>query len=248
MKYLVSGALAACLASGLAVGCNADPSSDDGQGIDQPPPCPECAAASGTVGQGAILPDFSFQGFVDDGNVQHKSLSTIALWDFYNPHAGDPTYQPADPKDDDRLFPPGSQYNPDPLTQTSKPTALLLDIASVWCGPCNEEARNTLNGLYAKYKPCGGEFVFQLAEGSAPGVAVTETTLEAWVSMYHVTYPATFDPAKQLFPLYSADSFPDSAIVDTRTMLVVDVISGVPDTTFWSKYESLLDPTCLAGK
>jgi len=243
MKY----AVLVVLAASFAVGCNGDPSADNGKGIDQPADCPECAAASGTVGQGAILPDFSFQGFVD-GNLQHTTLSTIGLWDFYNPHAGDPTYQPADPKDDDRLFPVGSPYNPDPTTQTPKPTALLIDIASVWCGPCNEEARNTLNGLYAKYKPCGGEFVFQLAEGSAPGVAVTEQTLQAWVSMYHVTYPATWDPAKQLFPLYSADSFPDSAIVDTRSMLVVDVISGVPDTTFWSKYESLLDPTCLAGK
>ena len=31
-------------------------------------------------------------------------------------------------------------------------------------------------------------------------------------------------------------------------MKIVDVISGVPDTSFWSTYESLLDAKCLAGQ
>ena len=100
-----------------------------------------------------------------------------------------------------------------------------------------------LNGLYAKYKPCGGQFLFQLAEGAAPGAPVTQALLHTWVTMYDVTYPATIDPSRQLYPLYSADSFPDSAIVDTRTMKIVEVISGVPDAAFWSTYESLLDKT-----
>jgi hypothetical protein len=125
---------------------------------------------------------------------------------------------------------------------------LLVDIASVWCGPCNEEAKDTLNGLYAKYKPCGGEFLFQLAEGAAPGAPATQQLLETWVTTYHVAYPAIWDPTKQLFPLYNSDSFPDSAIVDTRTMQIVDVVSGVADATFWSTFESYLDAACLAGQ
>jgi hypothetical protein len=181
------------------------------------------------------IKDASFPGFVD-GQAQSATLDTISLSDFYNPHAGDLSY-------DDRLFPMGSPYG----AGTPKPTALLVDIASVWCGPCNEEAQNLLPQLYARYHPCGGEFLFQLAEGSAPGVEVTADTLRAWVTHYRVTYPATFDDAKQLLPLYNADSFPDSAIVDTRTMKIVDAISGVPDATFWSTYESLLDASCLAG-
>ncbi len=193
------------------------------------------------VSQGSVIPDFSFQGFVD-AQAQGKTTQAIALYDFYNPHAGDASYQPVDPSDDDRLFPAGSPYG----AGTPKPTALLLDIASVWCGPCNEEAKSVLNGLYARYKPCGGEFLFQLAEGAAPGAPVTEQLLQSWLSVYHVAYPAVWDPAKQLFPLYNADSFPDSAIVDTRTMEIVDVVSGVADATFWTTYEGLLDPQCLA--
>jgi hypothetical protein len=237
---IASLALTSVLMTGGAA-CNQDAGADNGEGIDEPAPCAACAAGSGMVSQGSIIPDFSFQGFIN-GQAQRKTTQIIALYDFYNPHAGDASYQPADPADDDRLFPPGSPYG----AGTKKPTALLLDVASVWCGPCNEEAKSVLNGLYARYKPCGGEFLFQLAEGAAPGAPVTEPLLQAWIAGYHLAYPAVWDPAKQLFPLYNADSFPDSAIVDTRTMEIVDVISGVADATFWKKYEALLDASCLA--
>jgi hypothetical protein len=220
-----------------AVGCNQDPSADNGKGIDEPAPCPECLpprnlaypAPPYGVAAGAIINPFPFQGYIN-AQAQSATLDTISLSDFYNPHGDD-------------AFPAGSPYG----DGAKKPTALLIDIASVWCGPCNEEARSLLNGLYAKYKPCGGEFLFQLAEGAAPGAPVDATLLHVWVSNYHVAYPATIDPAKQLLPLYNSESFPDGAIVDTRTMKIVEVISGVPDDAFWSSYESLLDASCLAG-
>ncbi len=231
-----------------ALGCNQDPGAGNGQGLGEPAPCPACAqdeaypAGPYFVAQGSTIPPFFFQGYVD-AQAPGAAMEKIKLADFYNPHAGDPTYQPEAAALDDRVFPEGSPYG----AGTPKPTALLIDIASVWCGPCNEEAHNLLNGLYAKYHPCGGQFVFQLAEGSAPGVPADPTILHTWVTTYDVTYPATYDPTKQLLPLFNADSFPDSAIVDTRTMTIVDVIAGVPDATFWGTYESLLDQSCLAG-
>jgi hypothetical protein len=238
------------LALALLSGCNQDPGADNGKGIDEPAPCPACVQVTTAypappygVAAGAVInPVFSFPGFID-AQMQSKTLDNITLSDLYNPHAGDASYQPASAADDDRLFPSGSPYG----GGKKKPTALLIDIASVWCGPCNEEAKTLLNGLYAKYKPCGGEFLFQLAEGAAPGAPVDQSILHTWVSNYHVAYPATFDPAKQLLPLYNSDSFPDGAIVDTRTMKIIEVISGVPDDAFWSSFESLLDASCLAG-
>jgi hypothetical protein len=230
-----------------AAGCNEDPGADNRKGDGEPstlPPesaCPAYPSPPFGVTRGSSINPFSFQGFVDPVKA-NSTLQTIEICDFYNPRAGDPTYQPATAAEDVRLFPPGSLYG----GGTKKPTALLIDIASVWCGPCNEEAKMVLNGLYAKYKPCGGEFLFQLAEGAAPGTLATEQALQAWTTMYEVPYPSTFDPARQLFPLYNADSFPDSAIVDTKTMQIVDVISGVPDDRFWAAYEALLDPGCLA--
>jgi hypothetical protein len=205
----------------LLVACNQDPGSDNGKGIGEPAPCPDCVlkatapypAGPYAASQGSIINDFAFQGFID-ASKQSATLDTIKLQDFYNPHADDATYQPLDAAHDDRLFPPGSPYG----AGTKKPTALLIDIASVWCGPCNEEAKSLLNGLYAKYKPCGGEFLFQLAEGSAPGTSVDQPMLKSWVSAYHVTYPATFDPGKQLFSLFSAGFFPDGAVVEPTSL------------------------------
>jgi hypothetical protein len=242
---LESAIVAVTVAS--CMGCNQDPGADNGKGWDEPAPCPACAPPGAypsppwAVTQGAILPNDSFSGFIDP-QVESTTPQTINLSDFYNPHAGDASYQPEDAALDDRLFPLGSPYG----AGTKKPTALLIDIASVWCGPCNQEAKSVLNGLYARYKPCGGEFLFQLAEGAAPGAPVTTSLLQTWVSTYHVTYPSMWDPAKQLFPLYNADSFPDSAIVDTRTMKIVDVISGIADATFWTTFEGLLDAQCLS--
>jgi hypothetical protein len=187
--------------------------------------------------------DASFQGFAD-AQVNHTTLETLKISDFFNPYADDPTYDPPSAADDDRLFPPGSPYG----AGTKKPTALLIDIGSGWCGPCNQEAKSLLNGLYAKYKPCGGEFFYQLADGAMVGEAVTQQALEIWATDYHVAYPITFDNSKTFNPLYSTQSFPDGAILDTRTMKIVYVIAGVPDATFWSTYESLLDAKCLAGQ
>jgi hypothetical protein len=227
-------------------GCNQDPGADNGQGDHEPAACPECPVqdypkSSTTLMRGTVIPNFRFAGFAD-GTAQSTTMQAISLGDFYNPHEGDPTYVPASVAADDRIFPPASPYG----GGTPKPKALVLDIASVWCGPCNEEAKDLLNGLYAKYKPCGGEFLFQLAEGSAPGVVATVQNLTTWVKTYHVAYPSTLDAARQLQPLYGA-GFPDGVIIDTHTMLIVDVISGVPDATFWGTYESLLDAQCLAS-
>lgn len=142
---------------------------------------------------------------------------------------------------DDRLYPPGSPYG----AGKPKPTALLVDLGSVWCGPCNAEAKDLFPALYAKYKPCGGEFLYQLVEGMV-GTAATEANLKTWTKVYKVDYPATIDPGRQLSALYPTGSFPDGAIVDTRTMRVVEIIQGLPTDAFWASYEGLLDEACLS--
>jgi hypothetical protein len=237
------------VAAGALAGCNQDPGADNGKGIDEPAPLPPSTASTPTyppgpyaLGQGATLADFKFQGFVD-AQKQSATLEAIRFSDFYNPHGRDASYQPASPADDDRLYPTGSPYG----AGTKKPRALFIDISAVWCGPCKEEAKSDLPGFYAKYKPCGGEFFFQLAEGAGLGSPVTQELLDAWTTVYKVSYPATFDPGHQLGELY-ASGFPTSAIVDTSTMQVVAFKTGLGDSSFWSLYESLLDPTCLAGK
>jgi hypothetical protein len=236
--------VAAFALAGLVAGCN-DPTNDLDDGTHRPAPVQPSTVPypSGQQGvtKGDVIPNAKFEGFAN-AQASSDALQTITLGDFYNPHAGDASYQPASPDQDDRLHPPGSPYG----AGQPKPTALLIDIASVWCGPCNQEAKSVLPGLYAKYHPCGGEFLFQLVQGPAPGTAATEANLRAWTKAYKVDYPATIDTTRQLGGLYSGDSFPDAAVVDTRTMTVVAVIQGVPDDAFWAAYTSQLDAACLA--
>jgi hypothetical protein len=237
--------LAIPCALGVLAGCN-DPANDlDTDGKYRPAPL---TAPTGTstypdgpydVAKGAIIPNYKFPGFAN-AQLDSSKLQTISLGDFYNPHAGDDSYQPASADEDDRLFPPDSIYG----AGNPKPTALLIDIGSVWCGPCNAEAKNLFPTLYAKYKPCGGEFLYQLVDG-AVGIAATEQNLKTWTKVYKVDYPATIDPGRQLSKLYATGSFPDGAVIDTRTMRVVEVIQGLPTDAFWASYEGLLDKACL---
>jgi hypothetical protein len=239
---LVAAALAAC-----TVGCNADPAAGNGEGLDEPAPCVPCAPPlgypAGPYGWdvGSTINDATFQGFAD-AQVEGTTLQSLKISDFYNPNVDDSTYNPQSAADDDRLFPPGSIYG----AGTKKPTALLLDVGSVWCGPCNGEAKSLLNDKFATYHPCGGGFLYQLAEGVMQGSPITEPLLETWASMYKVPYPITMDNSRALSPFYTS-GFPAGVIVDTRTMKIVYAIDGVPDDTFWQTYESLLDKACLAG-
>lgn len=176
------------------------------------------------VNKGSVIQDFKFMGF-PNAKVNSKDLVTVQLADFYNPTGKD-------------SFPEGS-----PLGDgTPKPRALFIDVSSVWCGPCNYEAANVLPGLYAKYKPLGGEFLLQLADGPTPGSPATAKHLFNWTKKYKIDYPSTIDPSYKLSALFQADAFPANMIVDTKTMKIVMVIAGVPEEggTFWQAFDKLL--------
>lgn len=197
------------------------------------------------ISKGSIIANYEFIGFAN-AKAFNGGMQAIQLADFYNPHANDPSYVPAEGQPDDRFFAPGSQYNTKDANGNEvlakKPKALLIDVASVWCGPCNEEAGSVLPAKYAAYKPRGGEFLLQLADGPTPGTPAQPKNLTSWTTKYKVDYPATIDPSYKLGALFEADAFPANFIIDTTTMTIVEVIAGVPNSVFWAKYEKLLDP------
>lgn len=179
------------------------------------------------VGKLSIIANYKFIGYVN--SVQDSgTLAEIQMADFYNP-TGDGVYE------EGSIFPAGSP----------KPKALLIPVASVWCGPCNFEADQVLPGLYAKYKPMGGEFLANLADGATPGKAATQKSLYNWATKYDCEYPITIDPEYKLGALFEADAFPANMIIDTRTMKIVEVISGVAEegSSFWKTYEKVLAGT-----
>jgi hypothetical protein len=202
---------------------------------EQPPPATPTAAitypaAPYGLGIGSVIPNFDFQGLENacpQGAVATCSppsqVNVIRLSDFYNPHAFDTTYKPASPEEDDRLFPTGSGYA---NAGKAKPTVLLVDVASVWCGPCNQEAQTLLPMKHDLYSACGGEFLLNLHDSAQPGTTATPLNLKQWTQKYRVNFPAVIDPEYKLDPLFAADAFPNNFVIDTTTMKIVTVVAG----------------------
>jgi hypothetical protein len=174
------------------------------------------------VGVGSVIPNFQFIGYANAMGTQ-ASTQTIRLSDFFNPHAFDKSYQPASPADDDRLFPADSGYA---MAGKPKPTVMLIDIASVWCVPCNDEARTLLPFKHALYGPCGAEFFLDLHDSNTPGITASLQNLKNWTKFYKVDFPAATDPEYRLDPFTSGDFYPSNLIVDTTTMKIVHVVAG----------------------
>jgi hypothetical protein len=169
----------------------------------------------------SIAPDYEWVGY-QNPSLKNDALQSIRLSDFYNPHANDPSYVPEDAEHDDRLF-HSEIYG----IGKPKPKALAIDIASVWCGPCNTEAKVDLPPRHLKYKPLGGEFLLQLGDGATGGKAATPKDLFNWTKKYKVDFPATIDPDYKLGELFVKNAWPANVIIDTRTMKIVAAVAGV---------------------
>ena len=127
----------------------------------------------------------------------------------------------------------------------TKPTALFLSLAAVWCPPCQYEAAEILPGKRIAYwderDERRGQFLVTLAEGSSPGNPVTFQHLDNWADKYDIDYPLAIDTAYKLAVLTEAAAWPANFIVDTRTMVIVDVATGVMQESFWTKFEAVMD-------
>jgi hypothetical protein len=230
-----------CFAVTLAVavvGCSVDgreggsSTAELPQPVNTPPPYP--AGPYGTT-KGSIVAQYQFVGY-QNAQTEHSATQPIQLADFYNPHADDTGYAPASSSEDDRLFPVGSTYGSGAL----KPKALSISVSSLWCGACKNEAKTVLPAKHLKYKPLGGEFLVQINDGTTPGHSADQQDLLTWTSYFHVDFPATIDPGRQLDALFVAQAYPTNIILDTRSMTIVEVIAGVPSDAYWTKFEDTL--------
>lgn len=239
IESLSAVACAAILAFGL-VGCGSDEEPEEGGGTEVIDPgefegggqeqdsrlaYPEAPKGYKV---GSIFPNFKFRGYPDPqaGN-NISNLQLVEMAEFYNP-TGTEVYGPGSPF---------GEGNP-------KPKAIMLNVASSWCPPCQEEARNILPGEVAKYTPQGGLIIMQLADGPTPGEPARLNHLTNWINAFDVDYPALIDPSYKLGALFEADAYPANFIIRTRDMAIIEVIAGAPagvqGTAFWNKFEEVL--------
>ncbi|WP_437632106.1 TlpA family protein disulfide reductase [Sorangium sp. So ce854] len=177
------------------------------------------------INPGRVIANYQFIGYAN-ADENNDTMQPIQLADFYNPTGTE-------------VFPEGSQYG----AGEPKPKVLLIDVSSVWCGPCKIEAESVLPRLYDKYQPLGGEFLMQLADGRNPGEPAVPLDLRRWTTQYEVKYPSAIDPSYKLGALFQADAFPANMIVRTEDMTIIEVVSGVPaeDSNFWRTFERVMN-------
>lgn len=177
------------------------------------------------INPGRVIANYQFVGYAD-AHANNDTMQPIQLADFYNPTGTE-------------VFPEGSQYG----AGEPKPKVLLIDVSSVWCGPCKDEAESVLPRLYEKYQPQGGEFLVQLADGRNPGEPAVARDLHRWTTQYEVKYPSAIDPSYKLGALFQADAFPANMLVKTQDMTIVEVVAGVPveNSTFWRTFEKIMN-------
>src|SRR5262245_41580013 len=139
----------------------------------------------------------------------------LEIAELYNP-SGDGTYGPGSP------FGAGER----------KPTALVISIAGVWCGPCREEAATVLPQKYAALQSRGLEILSLLADGATPvgagGDPATIEELNTWIQTFDSTYPSVIDPT-YYFAAPFGTMLPGNFVIDTRTMMIVQRISAAPE-------------------
>lgn len=174
---------------------------------------------------GAVIANMDFNGYARpaDGLGESKQI-TIQLADFYNPEG-------------DGVYPEGSPYG----AGTPLPLGVMLNVGAGWCGPCKDEAQNLLPGEYAKFHPQGMELLAIIAEGQVQGVPATFDDLHLWIQAFGVDYPVAIDPAGNAGTLFDASAFPGNLIIDTRDMSIIEVVSGIPGESFWSKLEQTIE-------
>jgi hypothetical protein len=170
---------------------------------------------------GDTVADLGLAGFAD-AQKQSAVVETFSLGDFLNPGGAE-------------VFPACSPLG----AGAAKPKALLVILHAVWASPSNYEAKSVLPAKHAQYAPLGAEFVAILVEGQTPGAAATSANVVSWTTKYAVDYPTAIEPAHTL---NAVQSYPLHLVVDTKTMKIVDVLTGAPDDTssIWASLAALL--------
>jgi hypothetical protein len=232
MIYRYFPVVAAVVAAASGCGEGESPLGASPQQVAAAPAYP--AGPYGTT-KGSTVASYQLMGY-PNAQVDHSATKPIQLADFYNPHADDPGYAPATAAEDDRLFPAGSTHG----GGAPKPTTLSITISSLWCGACKSEAKTVLPAKHLKYKPLGGEFLVQLDDGAMQGHSAGSQDLTIWTTQFHVNYPATIDPGRQLDALFVANVYPANIIINTRTMKIVEVVPGIPEDGYWTTFEATL--------
>lgn len=114
----------------------------------------------------------------------------------------------------------------DPETRNFK--VIHLNVASVWCPPCNAETEQAV-AQAAKIAGLKVAFVQVLADGPVQGTGATVQDLQFWIKKHNPKFPQLLDPdLKNLGQFFDAAAVPWNADLDARTMEILSAGTGAP--------------------
>lgn len=103
---------------------------------------------------------------------------------------------------------------------------LLLSVVVMWCSHCVAETEE-LAAAAAVLRSEGAEILQVAIEGPDTGVAPDRCDLEAWKEQNATTFTVAVDGLARRLSAYTAiTTIPYNALVDARTMEVLDVTEG----------------------
>ena len=177
-------------------------------------------ARKGTI-PGNVMKNFKLVGYknADQKDVTPKgSLTGVSLADFYDPQ------------------------------QKLNIKVIHISVASVWCGPCNQETDDTAQ-VAAGLRDKGVVFFQALNDGPTEGTGATQSDLNGWINLHKVNFTDLLDPDLSAFgEFFDAAAVPFNANLDARTMEILSAGVGAPpdvskDVLDWASWVDANKPS-----
>ena len=119
-------------------------------------------------------------------------------------------------------------YDPD---GTAGFNAIFVNASARWCSICKLEQRH-LRSQRDIWEPRGVVFIEALFENAGSGPAEA-ADLAAWGNTYQIDWNLVLDPTNKLGRFFDRAASPMNMIINARTMEVRDIITGMPDESWW---------------
>jgi len=117
-------------------------------------------------------------------------------------------------------------YDPD----AKRYKLLNIMLAGTWCQPCDAQTQQMIPAE-AELKPEGVVVLAALVNGPSPGYGPQLSDLDAFIDKHKTDYTMVIDVrAHRFLGLWQFDALPVNALVDTRTMEILDASVGAPSS------------------
>jgi hypothetical protein len=122
-------------------------------------------------------------------------------------------------------------YDPD---GTKNIKAIFVNASARWCSVCKIE-QDDIRARKAQWAPKGVVFIESIFENVNYEPAGPED-IAAWGIAYNVDWILVVDPGNKLSSFFDTTATPMNMFIDARTMQIKDIVTGMPDDSWWTTH------------